>query len=219
MHFSWAMDLDPKGANSQIKDALDPTLNRAGQEEASLSTTPSATVPPNSTTFYTPAPSMDDSPTINVVQPVTAQGSNSTQRNIATEQGSDTSIMHQPALDIELIGNEAIARSRGIGNLEEREDQADLLESSNRAHLVSETANINYVGHSAQDGNILNVANEEEIISPTSQLYREPGSLRARSGNLDRRQYRQHPRHIGIDLNIADDNTETQEISDSPMEG
>ena len=32
MHFSWAMDLDPKGANSQIKDALDPTLNRAGQE-------------------------------------------------------------------------------------------------------------------------------------------------------------------------------------------
>ena len=32
MHFSWAMDLDPKGANSQIKDALDPALNRAGQE-------------------------------------------------------------------------------------------------------------------------------------------------------------------------------------------
>ena len=27
MHFSWAMDLDPKGANSQIKDALDPTIN------------------------------------------------------------------------------------------------------------------------------------------------------------------------------------------------
>ena len=36
MHFSWAMDLDPKGANSQIKDALDPTINNraAGQEEA-----------------------------------------------------------------------------------------------------------------------------------------------------------------------------------------
>ena len=33
MHFSWAMDLDPKGANSQIKDALDPTLNRIKQEE------------------------------------------------------------------------------------------------------------------------------------------------------------------------------------------
>ncbi len=31
MHFSWAMDLDPKGANTQIKDALDPTLNRASQ--------------------------------------------------------------------------------------------------------------------------------------------------------------------------------------------
>ena len=33
MHFSWAMDLDPKGANSQIKDALDPALNRASQED------------------------------------------------------------------------------------------------------------------------------------------------------------------------------------------
>ena len=32
MHFSWAMDLDPKGANTQIKDALDPALNRVSQE-------------------------------------------------------------------------------------------------------------------------------------------------------------------------------------------
>ena len=32
MHFSWAMDLDPKGANTQIKDALDPALNRVNQE-------------------------------------------------------------------------------------------------------------------------------------------------------------------------------------------
>ena len=38
MHFSWAMDLDPKGANSQIKDALDPTLNRANQEDISTTT-------------------------------------------------------------------------------------------------------------------------------------------------------------------------------------
>ncbi|XP_040564895.1 cell division cycle protein 27 homolog isoform X1 [Lepeophtheirus salmonis] len=36
MHFSWAMDLDPKGANSQIKDALDPTLNRVAQEESAI---------------------------------------------------------------------------------------------------------------------------------------------------------------------------------------
>lgn len=34
MHFSWAMDLDPKGANSQIKDALDPALNRAAHEDS-----------------------------------------------------------------------------------------------------------------------------------------------------------------------------------------
>ena len=33
MHFSWAMDLDPKGSNSQIKDVLDPTLNRVSQDE------------------------------------------------------------------------------------------------------------------------------------------------------------------------------------------
>ncbi len=33
MHFSWAMDLDPKVANSQIKDALDPTLNRMSQDD------------------------------------------------------------------------------------------------------------------------------------------------------------------------------------------
>ena len=36
MHFSWAMDLDPKGANSTIKDALDPSLNRAAQEDEAV---------------------------------------------------------------------------------------------------------------------------------------------------------------------------------------
>merc|ERR1719318_383477 len=36
MHFSWAMDLDPKGANSQIKDALDPALNRQSQDIGSV---------------------------------------------------------------------------------------------------------------------------------------------------------------------------------------
>jgi anaphase-promoting complex subunit 3 len=34
MHFSWATDLDPKGAHSQIKDTLDPLLSRAAQEDA-----------------------------------------------------------------------------------------------------------------------------------------------------------------------------------------
>ncbi|TRY61025.1 hypothetical protein TCAL_09134 [Tigriopus californicus] len=36
MHFSWAMDLDPKGANAQIKDALDPNLNRANPDESTV---------------------------------------------------------------------------------------------------------------------------------------------------------------------------------------
>jgi len=37
MHFSWMMDLDPKGANSQIKEALDPALNRTVASAASQS--------------------------------------------------------------------------------------------------------------------------------------------------------------------------------------
>lgn len=43
MHFSWAMDLDPKGANSQIKDALDRSMNKAAQETVEL-TNEAATV-------------------------------------------------------------------------------------------------------------------------------------------------------------------------------
>ncbi|XP_071451137.1 cell division cycle protein 27 homolog isoform X2 [Hetaerina americana] len=38
MHFSWAMDLDPKGANSQIKEAIDPAVSRSQAEEVSAST-------------------------------------------------------------------------------------------------------------------------------------------------------------------------------------
>ena len=32
MNYSWSVDLDPKGANGQIKDALDPALNRQAHE-------------------------------------------------------------------------------------------------------------------------------------------------------------------------------------------
>ena len=28
MNFSWAMDLDPKGANNQFEEAIDPAINR-----------------------------------------------------------------------------------------------------------------------------------------------------------------------------------------------
>ena len=28
MNFSWAMDLDPKAANNQFKEAIDPAINR-----------------------------------------------------------------------------------------------------------------------------------------------------------------------------------------------
>jgi hypothetical protein len=39
MHFSWATDLDPKGANSQIKEAIDPAMSRRSQAEEDTSTT------------------------------------------------------------------------------------------------------------------------------------------------------------------------------------
>lgn len=32
MHFSWATDLDPKGANSQIREAFDPAIGRSVTE-------------------------------------------------------------------------------------------------------------------------------------------------------------------------------------------
>nr|CAD7438158.1 unnamed protein product [Timema bartmani] len=38
MHFSWATDLDPKGANSQIKEGVDPSLSRTQVEEDSSMT-------------------------------------------------------------------------------------------------------------------------------------------------------------------------------------
>lgn len=33
MHFSWAMDLDPKGTHTQIKESIDPSLSRGAGEE------------------------------------------------------------------------------------------------------------------------------------------------------------------------------------------
>lgn len=40
MHFSWATDLDPKGANSQIKEAIDPAMSRSQAEEDASATHP-----------------------------------------------------------------------------------------------------------------------------------------------------------------------------------
>lgn len=33
MHFSWAMDLDPKGTHTQIKESIDPSLSRGAGED------------------------------------------------------------------------------------------------------------------------------------------------------------------------------------------
>ncbi|XP_044263050.1 cell division cycle protein 27 homolog [Tribolium madens] len=37
MHFSWATDLDPKGASSQIKEAFDPSIGRTSSTESTTS--------------------------------------------------------------------------------------------------------------------------------------------------------------------------------------
>lgn len=39
MHFSWATDLDPKGANSQIREAFDPSAGRTAEIESPASPT------------------------------------------------------------------------------------------------------------------------------------------------------------------------------------
>lgn len=39
MHFSWATDLDPKGASSQIKEAFDPSIGR-GSNDIDLTASP-----------------------------------------------------------------------------------------------------------------------------------------------------------------------------------
>ena len=33
MHFSWAMDLDPKGANNQLKEAIEPAISRGPTDD------------------------------------------------------------------------------------------------------------------------------------------------------------------------------------------
>lgn len=45
MHFSWATDLDPKGANSQIKEAIDPALSQSQAEEDTSTTHPGEDYP------------------------------------------------------------------------------------------------------------------------------------------------------------------------------
>jgi len=215
MHFSWAMDLDPKGANSQIKDALDPTLNRAGQEDASSSVAPSATVPPSSTSIIAAA-SMDDSPLVNATQPavIHAEGGNLDQSALVTDEAGPSG-MQQPSLDIDVSGDVAIARSRGINNLVESEDNEDVTVPSNNRNVASDRVDNEFVDGRVQDDNILNVAIEEEISSP-DDIRRESGNPRMRRGDL--RSHRQHPRQVAIDITIGDDRTETQATNDFIME-
>lgn len=62
MHFSWATDLDPKGANSQIKEAIDPAMNRSAtasdvhQEEERGENGPGAGSADPDTIFYSSSP-------------------------------------------------------------------------------------------------------------------------------------------------------------------
>uniref|UniRef100_A0A1B6CA75 Cell division cycle protein 27 homolog n=1 Tax=Clastoptera arizonana TaxID=38151 RepID=A0A1B6CA75_9HEMI len=61
MHFSWATDLDPKGANSQIKEAIDPAISRSQSDDADDFPQNECSLPPAETSQEQPHLQMHDS--------------------------------------------------------------------------------------------------------------------------------------------------------------
>merc|ERR1711944_54377 len=110
MHISWAMDLDPKGANSQIKDALDPTLSRAGQEDVP-STVQSALIPSTSPSITVAVSGDNNSQLINVTQSTAfhADESNIDQSSLITDDAGPSS-MHQNSLEMDPPNEISITR-------------------------------------------------------------------------------------------------------------
>merc|ERR1712020_706703 len=110
MHISWAMDLDPKGANSQIKDALDPTMHRAGQEDVSSSVPPSGVAQSASTTVGQSTDN-NSSQLLNVSQATgfTPEESNIDQSSLMTDEAGPSS-MHQSSLNIDASNELPISR-------------------------------------------------------------------------------------------------------------
>ena len=204
------MDLDPKGANSQIKDALDPTLNRAGHEDASSSVAPSAGMAPSSTSI-TVAPSIDDSPLVNVTQPadVRAEGSSLNQSALVTDDAGPSS-MQQSSLHIEVSGDVATARSRNVNNLIESEDIDDVTIPLSGRNDAIERATSEFMDSRVQSNNILNVAVQQEVSSP------EDIQRGIRRGNL--RPHRQHSGQTANDITVEEDRAEGQATNDFIME-
>ena len=215
MHISWAMDLDPKGANSQIKDALDPTLNRAGQEDQS-SVAPSAVVPSTSTSM-TAAGSVDNnSHLINITQSTAfhAEESNIDQSSLITDEAGPSS-MHQNSLDIDISNEVAISRSIGANNILEDEDSLDISVQPNISNVPSQRIETQLFDNRGTASNIITVATEEDISSP-DDLSRTSGTSNPRR---ELRLHRHHPTPDTIDARGDDDRTETQAATDFTMEG
>ena len=208
MHISWAMDLDPKGANSQIKDALDPTLSRAGQEDAA-STVQSALVPSTSPSI-TVAVSGDNSQLINVTQSTAfhADESNIDQSSLITDDAGPSS-MHQNSLEMDPPNEVSITRSRGASNLLDDEDNSRH-PTNNRVAYNAETP---FLDNRRSESNIMNT--ETEGPSSPDNINRESGSPNLRR---DLRVYRETERHNSARFTHEDDRTETQ-AADFAMEG
>ena len=215
MHISWAMDLDPKGANSQIKDALDPTLNRAGQEDVSSSVAPSAIVPSSSASIAA-AGSVDNSQLVNLTHPTTfhAEESHLDQSSLVTDETGPSSV-HQPSLDIDVSNEVAISRSRGVNNLYDNVDNINVTHQSSSSNLATQRAENQLVDNRRIERNVLNVATEEDISSP-DDLSRESSNSGFRRVDLPlpRPTTRQNANNPSVD-----DRTETQAPNDFIMEG
>ena len=211
MHISWAMDLDPKGANSQIKDALDPTLSRVGQEDVT-STVQSALVPSTSPSIT--APGDNNSQMINVTQSTAfpADESNIDQSSLITDDAGPSS-MHQNSLEMDPPNEISITRSRGATNLLEDDDNEVTTRHPSSVRTTYHNTESPFTDSRRTDSNVMSMATEEGLSS--EHLNQEAGNANLRR---DLRIYREAERQGYNRLRNEDNRTETQ-TTDFAMEG
>ena len=209
MHISWAMDLDPKGANSQIKDALDPTLSRAEQEDG-LSTNQSALVPSTSPSIT--APGDNNSQLINVTQSTAfhADESNIDQSSLITDDAGPSSL-HQNSLEMDPPNEVSITRSRGATNLVGDEDNEITRHPISR-HTAYHNVESPFLETRRTGSNVANMATEDTTPDNFNQETSGP-NLRE-----DLRASREAEIQTSNRLRSDDDIAETQ-AADFAMEG
>ena len=215
MHISWAMDLDPKGANSQIKDALDPTMHRAGQEDVSSSVPPSGVAQSASTTVGGSTDN-NSSQLLNVSHATgfNPEESNIDQSSLMTDEAGPSS-MHQSSLNIDASNELPVSRSRDIHSLIHSDDNV----AESAQHGVSNDPSHreeHQIAHPQRVvSNILNVPTEEDISSP-DDLSRESGSTSFRTDDGSNRNRLVHDM---VTSRAGEDSANSQATNDFVMEG